>query len=96
MAKKAEPKFKINETISGRMVDGKMMSFVEKRLDKVGLGPFCLELHSNKVTKTHLLHQLQTVLDIPRIKTPKEYEGKYADLFKGEGKLNEKAIVKAA
>lgn len=37
MAKKAEPKFKINETISGRMVDGKMMSFVEKRLDKVTL-----------------------------------------------------------
>ena len=30
------------------------------------------------------------------VKTPKEYEGKYADLFKSEGKLNEKAIVKAA
>ena len=37
MAKKAEPKFKITETRSGRMVNGAFKSFVEQRLDKVTL-----------------------------------------------------------
>ncbi len=37
MAKKAEPKFKIKETSSGRLVDGVFKTFVEQRLDKVTL-----------------------------------------------------------
>jgi hypothetical protein len=37
MAKKAEPKFKITETSSGRLVDGVFKKFVEQRLDKVTL-----------------------------------------------------------
>jgi len=37
MAKKAEPKFKITETPSGRLVDGVFKNFVEQRLDKVTL-----------------------------------------------------------
>ena len=34
------------------------LQVVQKRLAKIGLDPFCLELHSNKVTKTHFLEQL--------------------------------------
>ena len=37
MAKKAEPKFKIAKSSSGRMVDGKYVTFVEQLLDKVTL-----------------------------------------------------------
>ena len=35
MAKKAEPKFKINPSILGMMVNGEYCTFDEKRLDKV-------------------------------------------------------------
>ena len=65
------------------------LQVVQNRLAKIGLDPFCLELHSNKVTKTHLLHQLQTVLDIPRIKTPKEYEAVSKELYNQRSQLNE-------
>ena len=57
------------------------LEVVQKRLKKIGLDPFCLEMHSNKMTKTHLLTQLQTALDITRIKTPEEYEKESKALF---------------
>lgn len=37
------------------------LSVVQSRLEKLGLAPFCLELHSNKATKTHLINQLNAV-----------------------------------
>ena len=40
------------------------LSVVQSRLEKLGLGNFCLELHSNKSTKQHLLHQLESVLSL--------------------------------
>ncbi|MDR1087927.1 MAG: DUF4011 domain-containing protein [Coriobacteriales bacterium] len=39
------------------------LNVVDKRLDALGLGPFCLELHSNKSTKSHVLDQLQRAID---------------------------------
>lgn len=39
------------------------LSVVQERLEKLGLGDFCLELHSNKATKRHLLQQLASVLE---------------------------------
>ncbi len=38
------------------------LSVVKKRLDWLGLGDFCLELHSNKANKTDVLHKLTTTL----------------------------------
>ena len=38
------------------------LSVVQERLEKLGLGNFCLELHSNKATKRHLIQQLSSVL----------------------------------
>ncbi len=35
------------------------LEVVERRLNEIGLGDFCLELHSNKVTKTHVYDQLK-------------------------------------
>ena len=40
------------------------LSVVQKRLEKIGLGPFCLEIHSNKATKTHLLAQFERTLEV--------------------------------
>lgn len=42
------------------------LSVVQQRLAEVGLAPFCLELHSNKVTKSHVLKQLDEALGAPR------------------------------
>ncbi|NYV27734.1 DUF3320 domain-containing protein [Streptobacillus felis] len=50
------------------------LNVVENRLDKVGLGPFCLELHSNKTNKTTVLKQLENVLEVSRYKSPEEFE----------------------
>jgi very-short-patch-repair endonuclease len=40
------------------------LSVVHKRLNDIGLGPFCLELHSSKSKKTEVLQQLGKSLDI--------------------------------
>lgn len=39
------------------------LSVVQGRLERLGVGDFCLELHSNKATKRHLLQQLAAVLE---------------------------------
>ena len=57
------------------------LEVVQKRLSKVGLGPFCLEMHSNKMTKSHLLNQLKSTLDLTRVKSPEQYEQESKNLF---------------
>jgi len=57
------------------------LEVVQKRLAKIGLDPFCLEMHSNKANKSHLLHQLQTALDITRLKSSDEYAIESKRLF---------------
>lgn len=39
------------------------LSVVEKRLTAIGLGDFCMELHSDKVNKKHVLKQLERALN---------------------------------
>lgn len=39
------------------------LSVVHRRLEDVGLGPFCLELHSAKAQKAEVLKQMQMALD---------------------------------
>ena len=46
------------------------LSVVQSRLEKIGLDPFCLELHSNKVTKKHVLEQLDKALHAAKIREP--------------------------
>ncbi|MBQ0016267.1 MAG: DUF4011 domain-containing protein [Bacteroidales bacterium] len=46
------------------------LNVVQNRLEKIDLGPFCLELHSNKVAKRHILDQLDKALKALRIKEP--------------------------
>lgn len=42
------------------------LEVVQSRLEKIGLAPFCLELHSNKVTKQHFLSQMEAALEVAR------------------------------
>lgn len=45
------------------------LSVVQKRLSAIGLGPFCLELHSNKSKKTAVLEQIKATTELVR-RTP--------------------------
>ena len=57
------------------------LNVVKKRLTGIGLAPFCLEIHSNKASKSSVLNQLNNVLEVGRIKSPAEYEATANKLF---------------
>lgn len=73
----------ITNMIANAMYQGKSVLFVaekmaalevvQKRLEKIGLEPFCLELHSNKAQKRAVLSQLQRTLETGRLKEPGAY-----------------------
>lgn len=50
------------------------LSVVQSRLAKIGLDPFCLELHSNKASKRHVLEQLDKALKVAHIVPPANYK----------------------
>lgn len=56
------------------------LSVVEKRLDEIGVGDFCLELHSNKSRKKDLLDQLQRVIDLSHAQPPEGFEARAQQL----------------
>ena len=64
------------------------LNVVKKRLTSIGLSPFCLEIHSNKSSKTSVLTQLNSALEVGRIKAPEEYDATAAKLFELRCKLN--------
>ena len=63
----------ITNIIANALFQGKRVLFVaekmaalevvQKRLKAIGIAPFCLELHSNKATKRHVLEQLDKALN---------------------------------
>lgn len=65
------------------------LSVVQKRLAKLGLDPFCLELHSNKTQKRVVLSQLEKTLNIRRTKEPEDYAKTAAELLETRKKLND-------
>ena len=52
------------------------LEVVEKRLDDIGIGAFCLELHSNKSKKRDVLEQLRQASEITKIQSAAVYEQK--------------------
>ncbi|HTE40515.1 MAG TPA: DUF4011 domain-containing protein [Steroidobacteraceae bacterium] len=42
------------------------LDVVQRRLNAIGLGPFCLELHSAKARKTEVLAQLRAAMDVAK------------------------------
>ncbi|MCL2750595.1 MAG: DUF4011 domain-containing protein, partial [Coriobacteriia bacterium] len=68
-----------NALISGKRVlfvseKAAALNVVEKRLKALGIGRFCLELHSNKANKTHVLGQLDLVLQERETVCPEEFK----------------------
>lgn len=57
------------------------LSVVQSRLEKIGLDPFCLELHSNKSTKRHVLKQLEKALEVGYMSHPYDYDSLAKKLF---------------
>lgn len=49
------------------------LEVVQNRLNSIGLGPFCLELHSNKAKKSSVLAQLKRTTEVAMTKSPDEY-----------------------
>lgn len=49
------------------------LSVVQKRLERVGLDPFCLELHSNKAQKSAVLSQLEKTLEYGKQKSTEDF-----------------------
>lgn len=55
------------------------LDVVYKRLESVGLSPFCLELHSNKSRKTSVMRQFQEALGVTKRRMPSGWEKVCAD-----------------
>ncbi len=88
----------ITNLIANALFQGKRVLFVaekmaalevvQKRLEKIGLGPFCLELHSNKVAKKHVLAQLNEALnEVTHIRKPDNYLKTAEQLYNQRQKL---------
>jgi very-short-patch-repair endonuclease len=67
------------------------LDVVHKRLADVGLGPFCLELHSNKTTKESFRVQLRDVLSVAGTGSNEHWETETNRLAKQRRVLNEYA-----
>ena len=80
----------ITSMIANGIANGKKILFVAekkaaldvvyKRLEKIGLAPFCLELHSNKAKKSYVLEQLKVACELTKSKNNGDYAKALADI----------------
>lgn len=49
------------------------LQVVQRRLETIGIAPFCLELHSNKTKKASVLEQLKRTTEVVKRKSNEEY-----------------------
>ena len=64
------------------------LSVVQRRLEAVGIGPFCLELHSNKSKKKEVLEQLNNAATAVRTVSPQDFAAQAARLAQQRDGLN--------
>ncbi len=64
------------------------LDVVESRLESIGIGAFCLELHSNKAKKSIVLEQLKRVTEITCETALDGYQSEAERLFKLRSELN--------
>lgn len=69
------------------------LEVVHRRLNSIGLGPFCLELHSAKAKKSEVLMQMGKALDTGNARTVKDWELEAEKLAALRSELN--ALVKS-
>ncbi|HEU4654086.1 MAG TPA: DUF4011 domain-containing protein [Steroidobacteraceae bacterium] len=65
------------------------LDVVQRRLNSIGLGPFCLELHSAKARKTEVLAQLRTAMDAAQRHSTAEWEREAQRLASLRNDLND-------
>ncbi|MCR5061127.1 MAG: DUF4011 domain-containing protein [Saccharofermentans sp.] len=80
----------ITSMVADMLAHGKKVLFVAEkkaaldvvysRLDKIGLAPFCLELHSNKAKKAAFLQKLKEAVDIAKKTGKGDYEKSLKEL----------------
>ncbi len=88
----------ITSLIANALAEGKSVLFaaekmaalevVQKRLDKIGIGAFCLELHSNKARKKEVLEQLRIASEVVKGTSPSRYKEKAEQIRKVREELN--------
>lgn len=64
------------------------LNVVRQRLENVGLGPFCLELHSNKARKSDVIRQLNEALVVPKEAPPEGWNDRLGELEALRRQLN--------
>ena len=64
------------------------LDVVKERLDRIGLRPFCLELHSNKTEKSRFYGQIKDALEVPETSLPDEWDEVVAACGRCRGELN--------
>ena len=64
------------------------LEVVQKRLESIGIGPFCLELHSNKSKKKDVLEQLRKAADVTKTRPAEEYTRKADQLAAARAELD--------
>jgi very-short-patch-repair endonuclease len=65
------------------------LKVVHQRLERVGLGDFCLELHSNKARKRHIVQQLHRSIEKAALETPESWDRRAAELEELRQQLNQ-------
>ncbi len=65
------------------------LEVVYRRLEEIGIGQFCLELHSNKARKTDVLNQLSRVLESREAEAASDWTARADALRKRRDHLNE-------
>ena len=88
----------ITTMIANALAQGKSVLFVaekmaalevvQKRLEKIGIGPFCLELHSNKAKKRTVLEQLRRATEVTRDTSAEEYAARADQLAQLRAELD--------
>ena len=64
------------------------LEVVEKRLDDIGIGAFCLEVHSNKSKKRDVLEQLRAAAEVTKVQSAAIYEQKADQLARLRAELD--------
>ncbi|MDE6277435.1 MAG: DUF3320 domain-containing protein [Muribaculaceae bacterium] len=88
----------ITNIIANALYQGKKVLFVaekmaalqvvQRRLEAIGLAPFCLELHSNKTKKSYILEQLKRTTEVSKRHTSEEFRMMAAQINELRRELN--------
>ena len=88
----------ITNIIANALYQGKKVLFVaekmaalevvQRRLEDIGIGPYCLELHSNKAKKSTVLEHLLKTTEVVKKTTPLEYQTEANRLYELRIELN--------